>query len=135
TAGRISGVSGVRPSEVTCPDGLSGEACDQLQSNSIDDPHGDILSPQVFLGAHLATSIYAGSFELAPTQRFTNGDFTLSGQSRNLSETILEVHARFDVWFTPYTTAGIFVGADTGSIHDFQAAVQIGVHFYPTHGH
>ncbi len=131
SATRISDTSG-STSYVQCPSNYTDEMCEGLQHDSTSSEHGTILEPQVVLGLRERAGIFVGAVELAPTMRFTNGNFTKNGLlSVTIAQKTVEAHGRIDAWFTPYLTVGAFAGIDVDSVNNLQAALQIGVHFYP----
>jgi hypothetical protein len=75
--------------------------------------------------------IVFGGFELAPTLRRTTASTNALNASFTTDGTMVELHARADIWATPHFNAGVMVGADTCSRHDLIAGLQIGLHFEP----
>ncbi|MFT3696514.1 MAG: hypothetical protein QM831_25460 [Kofleriaceae bacterium] len=130
SAAHITSASGTT-AYVQCPANYTDEMCEGLQHDPLSQDSGTILDGQVVVGLRDTVGRFAGSVELAPTLRYTNGNFTKDLLSVTLSQKMLEVHARLDAWITPYLTVGVFGGMDTASVHDLQAALQIGVHLYP----
>ncbi|MFT3696515.1 MAG: hypothetical protein QM831_25465 [Kofleriaceae bacterium] len=116
--------------EFDCTPGLSDEQCDKFQRDASASASGHILTPQVFLGVKQDISLVTAAIELAPTLRYTDGDFTSTGHSLSLEQTTVEGHVRADAWFTPYTSAGIYAGVDLDSTHNYQAGLLFSVHFY-----
>ena len=111
-----------------CSKGKSGAECIP-GSNEIDETSGTIVEPQVFIGAREQVGSFSGGVELAPTVRWTTASTDELNNSFTTTQTLLELHARADVWITPHINAGVMVGADTSSRHDLMAGLQVGVHF------
>jgi hypothetical protein len=99
--------------------------------NLFDESTGTIVSGQALVGARGFFGIVSGAFEIAPTERWTNASANSAYATFSTSATMIELHGRLDVWATPHFSAGIMAGADTESIHDFEAGVQLAFHFEP----
>lgn len=105
--------------------------CTGPGSNLVDESTGSIIEPQVFVGVRDLVGILSGSFELAPTVRWTTASTSFLNQTFTTMVPTVELHARMDVWATPHVSAGIVVGSDFDTLRDLQAGLQIGFHFEP----
>jgi len=109
---------------------LDGQPFDPMGS-LYDDSTGTVVAGQVLAGARGFFGIMSGALEIAPTARWTSSTGNSSYATFTTSAAMIELHGRIDVWATPHLSAGIMVGANTESIHDFEAGLQLAFHFEP----
>jgi hypothetical protein len=100
-------------------------------SSFVDESGGSIVEPQIFIAARGLISIVSGAVEVAPTVRWTSASTNYEYLTTTTSVTTLELHARADIWATARLSAGIAVGMDVASMHDFEAGLQFAFHFEP----
>jgi hypothetical protein len=114
----------------TC-EGQPGGFCKGPGNDLLDHTTGTIVEPQVFFGVRDLVGIVSGSFEVAPTVRWTSSAFSFVNQSFTTTEKTIELHARVDVWVVPRISAGIMVGSDFDTTRNLQAGLVIGFHYEP----
>ncbi len=127
--GRIYSSSGMLDGMLPVPCTGGPGMCTGPGNNLVDETSGTISEPQVIVGVRDLIGPVSGSFEVAPTVRWTTGSTNFLNQSFTTSVTTIELHAHADVWATSHVTAGIMLGSDINTVRNVQAGVQIGFHF------
>lgn len=129
--GRIYGSSGTLNGMLPIPCTGNAKTCTGPGNNLVDETSGTIVEPQAFLGVRDLVGIVSGSFEVAPTLRWTTASVNFLNQSFTTSVTTIELHARLDVWATPHVSAGIMVGSDFDTTRNLEGGLQVGFHWEP----
>jgi len=109
----------------------NGLSCTAPGNNLIDESSGTVVEPQVFVGVRDLVGIVSGSFEIAPTVRWTTASVSWLNQSFTTTVKTVELHGHLDVWLRPRISAGIMVGSDFDTVRNLQAGLQVGFHFEP----
>jgi hypothetical protein len=107
----------------------TGLTCTAPGNNLVDESGGTVVEPQVFVGVRDLVGLVSGSFEIAPTVRWTTASTTWLNQTFTTTVATVELHGRMDVWLMPRISAGIMVGSDFNTLRDLQAGLQVGFHF------
>jgi hypothetical protein len=129
--GNIYGSSGTMNGMLPVPCTGNTATCTGPGNPLWDQSTGTIVEPQVFFGARDLVGIVSGSFEVAPTVRWTSSAVSFVNQTFTTTERTIEVHGRVDVWVLPRISAGIMVGSDFDTVRNLSAGLQIGFHYEP----